>query len=145
MPFFNPNLYLPHRRHLKSYFKSFKRRKLRLLKNLSFQVSVSLSGYSSTYQSDYMIGKNNVIDDRPLPAAADRLGETMNSGSPQTQKSDIQEVNEDIHQTHKLYHFQNCGTVYMDSLNARGVRMENCGNHVPQFTCSWFFSPSFLI
>ena len=90
-----------------------------------------------------MIGKNNVIDDRPLPAAADRLGETMNSGSPQTQKSDFQEVNEDIRQTHKLYHFQNCGTVYMDSLNARGVRMENCGNHVPQFTCSWFFSPSF--
>ena len=105
-----------------------------------FKRSVSLSSYSSPFQLDYMIGNNNLIDDsdRPTPAAADRLGKTMNSGSPQMQKSDIQEVNgdEDIRQTHKQYHFQNCGAVYIDSLNARGVRMENCGNHVPQFTCS---------
>ena len=58
-----------------------------------------------------MVGKNTLINDRPPPAAADRLGKTMNSGSPQTQKSE----NEDISQTHKRYHFQNCGTVYMDS------------------------------
>ena len=85
-----------------------------------------------------MVGNNTLIDDkRPqAPAAADRLGKTIDSGSPQTQKCDIQDVNEDIRQIHKLYHFQNCGIVYMDSFNARGVRMENCGNHVPQVVCS---------
>ena len=85
-----------------------------------------------------MVGNNTLIDDKrhQAPAAADELGKTIDSGSPQTQKCDIQDVNEDIRQTHKLYHFQNCGIVYMDSFNARGVRMENCGNHVPQVVCS---------
>ena len=69
------------------------------------------------------------------PQAADpKVEKKTNSRSP-----DIQEINEDICQTHKIYQFQNCGTVYMDSLNARGVRMDNCGNNVPQVTCSLFF------
>ena len=83
-----------------------------------------------------MVGNNTLIDDRLSPAAVDRLEKIMVSGSPRTQKCDIQELNEDIRQTHKLYHFQNRGTVYMDSFNARGVSMENCGNHVPQVICS---------
>ena len=69
------------------------------------------------------------------PQAADpRVEKKPNPRSP-----DIQEINEDICQIHKIYQFQNCGTVYMDSLNARGVRMDNCGNNVPQVTCSSFF------
>ena len=62
---------------------------------------------------------------------------------------DIQEIDEDIRQTRKIYHFQNCGSVCMsvssDSFNARGVTMENCGNNlnIPQVTCSFsFFSSS---
>ena len=76
------------------------------------------------------------------PQAADlRIEKTTNPRSP-----DIQEINEDFRQTHKIYQFQNCGIVYMDSLNARGVRMENCDNNVPQVTCSLFFLLfSFLI
>ena len=54
--------------------------------------------------------------------------------------SDTQDINEDIRQTHKIYHFQNCGTVSVDSFNARGVTMENCGNTIPQVTCSSSFS-----
>ena len=77
--------------------------------------------------------------DRCSQAANPRLEKTTYSRSPQMQKSDVQEINEDIPQTHKIYHFQNCGTVYMDSFNARGVRMKNCGNNVPQVTCSLFF------
>ena len=53
--------------------------------------------------------------------------------------SEIQELNEDIRQTHKIYHFHNCGTVSLDSFNARGVRTENCGNNIPQVTCSFSF------
>ena len=122
---------------IKSYFKSVS---YVYWKTYPFKGLVSLSSYSSPYQS---VGKNTLIDDRPPPAAADRLGKTMNSGSPQSQKSDIQEENEDFSQTHKKYHFQNCGTVYMDS---RNVRMENCGNHIPQVTSSYLiFLVSFLI
>jgi hypothetical protein len=84
-----------------------------------------------------MVGRDTFIVDRTPQAADHKLEKTTHSKSPQTQKSDIQEINEDIHQTHKIYHFQNCGTVYMDSNNARGVRMENCGNNVPQVTCSF--------
>ena len=69
------------------------------------------------------------------PQAADpRVKKTTSPRSP-----DNQEINEDIRQTHKIYQFQNCGIVHMDSLNARGVRMENCGNSVPQVTCSFIF------
>ena len=84
-----------------------------------------------------------MVDGNTSSQAADpRLEKTTNFRS---QAPDIQEVNEDIHQTHKIYNFkfQNCGTVYMpvDSFNARGVRMDNCGNNVPQVTCSLSFSP----
>ena len=128
-------------KYKKSYFKRFKRRTLRLLlKNLSlqeFSLIVRLL-FTQPFGLD-MVGNNinnTLIDDSdmPPPGASDRLGKTMDSGSPLTQKYDVQEVNEDIRQTQ--YHFQNCGTVYMDSYNARGVRMENCGNHVPQVICS---------
>ena len=93
-----------------------------------------------------MVANNALIVDRPPSAAAEE--KTTNVLSPPSQivqKSDIQEINDDIHQTHKLYHFQNCGIVYMNSFNARGVRMENCGNHVPQVTCSFFFPRFFSI
>ena len=75
------------------------------------------------------------------PQAADlRVEKTTKPRSP-----DIQEINEDIRQTHKIYQFQNCGIVYMDSLNARGVSIENSGNNVPQVTCSFsFLLPSHL-
>ena len=126
---------------IKSYFKS--------VSYVYWKTYPSFQGFSLIVQLLFtlpvglVVGKNTLIDDRPPPAAADRLGKTMNSGSPQSQKSDIQEENEDISQTHKRYHFQNCGTVYMDS---RNVRMENCGNHIPQVTSSYLiFFVSFLI
>ena len=83
-----------------------------------------------------MVHRNTV--DRPPPDP--KLEKTMNSSD-----HDIQEVNEDIHQTHKIYHFQNCGTVCMsvDSFNTRGVRMKNCGNIIPQVTRSFSFFLSF--
>ena len=86
-----------------------------------------------------MVDSNTVIVDRS-PQAADpsfKLKNTTNSRS-----SDIQELlNEDNPQTRKIYYFQNCGTVYMpvDSFNARGVRMKDCGNNVSQVTCLLFF------
>ena len=83
---------------------------------------------------------NTVIVDRSQ-AADPSLKRTTNSRSP-----DMQELlNEDNPQTRKIYYFQNCGTVYMpvDSFNARGVRMKDCGNNVSQVTCSLicFLSP----
>ena len=91
-----------------------------------------------------MVNSNTVtIVDRSPQSADPSLKRTANSRSP-----DIQELNEDNRQTQRIYHFQNCGTVYMpvDSFNARGVRMENCSNNVPQTTCSLFFSSfSFLM
>jgi hypothetical protein len=86
-----------------------------------------------------MVDRNTVIVDRSPQAADPMLENITNPRSPQTQKCDIQEINEDNCQTHIIYHFQNCGTVNMDSFNARNVRMENCGNNVPQLTCSLFF------
>ena len=62
---------------------------------------------------------------------------TTDSRSPLTQKCTIQEINED-RQIHKIYHFENCGTIYLDSLNAHNVRMENCGNNMND-PCSLFF------
>ena len=72
---------------------------------------------------------NEVIVDRSPQAADFMLEKTTDSRSPGTQKCDIQEINEDNRQTHKIYH---CGTVNMNmnSFNARGIRMENCGNKV---------------
>ena len=92
------------------------------------------------------------VDDRSPHAADSMLEQTMNppSRSPAsgTQKCDIQEINEDNCQTHKIYQFQNCGavTLNIDSFRTRGVRMEHCGNKVPQVaTCSsLFFVRSFL-
>ena len=87
-----------------------------------------------------MVDSNTVILEKSPQAADSSLEKTKNSPSP--------DINEDIRQTHKIYHIQNCGTVYMpvDSFNARGVRMENCCNNVPQITCSlFFFSFSLLI
>ena len=86
----------------------------------------------------------NVDRSTRTQTADPRSEKTTNSrlGSP-----DIQEMNEDIRQTHKIY-FQNCGTVYMPvgSFNAQGVRMDNCNNNVPQVTCSLsFLSFSLLI
>jgi hypothetical protein len=52
--------------------------------------------------------------------------------------SDIQAMYEDDRQIYNIYHFQDCGTVYLNSFNARGVTMENCGNYIPQVTCSSF-------
>ena len=80
---------------------------------------------------------NTVIVDRSPQAADPSLKRTTNSRS-----SDMQELlNEDNPQTRKIYYFQNCGTVYMpvDSFNARGVRMKDCGNNVSQVTCLLFF------
>ena len=73
----------------------------------------------------------------PQSQTADSLEKTTNSRSPQMQEcdSDIQEIDKDYHQTSKIYQIQNCGTVYMESSNAHGVRMENCGNNVPQINC----------
>ena len=83
-----------------------------------------------------MIYRNTVESSLPDP----RLEKTMNSQSP-----DIEEMNENIrHQTHtgNIYHFHNCGAVSMsvDSFNAQGVRMEHCGNNIPQLNCSYSFS-----
>ena len=86
-----------------------------------------------------VVDRNTVIVDRSLQAADPRLEKTTDSRSPQTQKcNNIQEINEDNHQTHKIYHFENCGTVYMDSFNTHSVKMENCGNNTPKVTCSSF-------
>jgi len=50
----------------------------------------------------------------------------------QTKNGNIQETGEDNHQVHKIYHFHNCGVVYLDSHNTRNIAMEHCGNNVPQ-------------
>lgn len=87
---------------------------------------------------------NEVIVDRSPQAGDSMLEKTTNlrSESPGTQKCDTQVINEENCQTHKIC-FQNCDNVNlnMDSFNARGVRMENCGNRlgVPQVTISSSF------
>ncbi|KAF8809332.1 hypothetical protein BYT27DRAFT_6529201 [Phlegmacium glaucopus] len=40
------------------------------------------------------------------------------------------DIDEDRHKIHKIYHFHNCGTVYMDSLNSHSVTMDNCANNI---------------
>ena len=61
-------------------------------------------------------------------------------------RSQVRNDNEDIRQSQNIYHFQNCGTVCMsvDSFNAHGVRMENCGNYIPQVTCPYSYLYFFL-
>jgi hypothetical protein len=61
------------------------------------------------------------------------------------QKSNGQEIDEDDREVHKIYHFYNCGVVNVDSLNTRTITMENCGNYVPQVTCSSLFSLIFVL
>ena len=87
-----------------------------------------------------MIDRNTVNEDKSPLSADPSLEKATNSRSP-----DIQEINEDIRQTHKIYQFQNCGIVYMDSFNARGVKMENCGNDVAQVTCSLACPLTFIL
>ena len=86
----------------------------------------------------HMADRNTLIVDRSPLHAADPTN--FESRSPPMQKShDIQEIYEE--ETHRIYHFQNCGAVYINSCNAHGVRMENCSNNVPQVTtCSLFLS-----
>ena len=62
--------------------------------------------------------------------------------SPQMQYGNIQEIVDDNRPSleHKIYHFHNCRIA--DSFNTCTIRMENCGNKVPQVTqaiCSSFF------
>lgn len=84
-----------------------------------------------------------MVDRSPRPTDL-KLEKTSDSQS-QTQRCNIQEINEDNHdQTRKIYHFENCSTVYIDSLNAHDVRMENCGNNVSKVTCTLFFFFSFF-
>ena len=98
-----------------------------------------------------MVHSNTVIVNRS-PQTAERFEKTsnLNSQSPQMQKcaSDFQEIDDsedtgNHHQTRTIYQIQNCGTVYMDSFNVHGVRMENCSNNFPQVTCSLFFPSLF--
>ena len=93
------------------------------------------------------VDRNTVIVvDMSPQAVHQRLEKITDSLSPpspsRTQKCNIQEINEDNHhQTHKIYNFENCDTVYIDSLNAHNVRMKNCGNNditKVTSTCSLF-------
>ena len=93
-----------------------------------------VSSYTISYVSAHTdINTVTIIDQSQ---AADLRLEKMMNG-------DIQEVAEDDRQVHKICNFQpeNCGTVYVDSLNTASATMENCGNHVPQVTCSSHFCP----
>ena len=89
-----------------------------------------------------MVDRNTLVYTDLSPQATDPKSDmTLNFRPPQTLKCEIQEINEDNCQTHKI-NFQNCGTVNLniDSFNARGVKMRNCGNKVPQVTiCSSLF------
>ena len=85
-----------------------------------------------------MVDRDTVIVDLSPQAVDRRLEKITDSHSPETQKRNIQEIDEDKRLIRKIYHFKNCGTVYMDSLNAHDVRVKNCGNNVPNVTCSLF-------
>ncbi|KAF8801469.1 hypothetical protein BYT27DRAFT_7341959 [Phlegmacium glaucopus] len=64
--------------------------------------------------------------------ADQRLEKTTNS--PQMQSADIQAtLDEDVRQSPPI-HFQNHGTVYLNSFNTHSITMEDCANHVPQVT-----------
>ena len=100
---------------------------------------------SSRFSLLDVVSKITVTLNMP-PQTPNRLEKTTTSRSPQTH-DDIDSESEDNHKTHRIYQIQNCGTVYVDSSNAHGVRMENCSNNVPQVTCSLsylFFFPSRL-
>ena len=86
-----------------------------------------------------MVDSNTVIFEKSAQVPDSSLEKTTNSPPP--------DINKDIRQTHRIYHIQNCGTMYMpvDSFNAHGIRMENCGNNVPQITCLLFFFSFFSL
>jgi hypothetical protein len=66
------------------------------------------------------------------------------SSADPTRTDKKQEIDEDHDcQVHKVYHFYNC-VVHLDSQNTHTTTMENCGNHLPQVTCSSFFFFSFI-
>ena len=95
----------------------------------------TLSSYWYSASSD-MVDRDSLVNaDESPQATGPRSDNTTNFQPTQTrmQKYEIQEINEDNRQTHKIYHFQNCGTVNfnMDSFNTRTITMENCGNKVP--------------
>ena len=111
--------------------------------SLSFHWQL-LSGYTLQFRMD-MADRDTVIVDLSPQAADPRLKKITDSRSPETQKCNIQEIDEGKRITRKIFHFENCGTVYMDSLNAHNVKIKNCGNNVPNVTCLLFlsFSPHF--
>ena len=43
-------------------------------------------------------------------------------------------VSDDDNPVNRTYQFYNCQTVYMNSFNARGVKVKDSGNHFPQVT-----------
>ena len=103
-----------------------------------FSLSVQwqlLSGYALQGRMD----RDKVIVDFSPQAADPLLEKITGSRSPETQKCNIQEIDEGKRITRKIFHFENCGTVYMDSLNAHNVKIKNCGNNVPNVTCSLFY------
>ncbi|KAF8811960.1 hypothetical protein BYT27DRAFT_7183288 [Phlegmacium glaucopus] len=57
-----------------------------------------------------------------------KLKNTINSPQMQNGDLDTQMMNDG----QATYCFHNCGTVYVDSFNARNVKTENCGNYAPQ-------------
>ena len=92
------------------------------------------------------VDRNTVIVDKSPQAADPRLEETANTRSPQTQKCDIKDINEDNRQTHKTYCFQNCANVYIKPFNVHGFRKKIYADIV-RVTCSLiflFFSPLLL-
>ena len=128
-----------HRLHI---WKSSTRKKSPTFQGFSLSVQWQLlSGYALQGRTD----RDKVIVDLSPQAANFRLEKITDSRSPETQTCNIQEIDEDKRITCKIYHFESCGTVYMDSLNAHYVKIKNCGNNVPNVTCSLFlsFSPHF--
>ena len=102
-----------------------------------FSLSVQwqlLSGYALQGRMD----RDKVIVDFSPQAADPLLEKITGSRSPETQKCNIQEIDEDKRITCKIYH-------WVSLLNALYVKIKNCGNNVPSVTCSLFlsFSPHF--
>ncbi|KAF8811980.1 hypothetical protein BYT27DRAFT_6433619 [Phlegmacium glaucopus] len=78
---------------------------------------------------------STIVNQSPATGSATdpRLDKTANS--PQSNY----DVDEDGREIHKIYHFHNCGTVYVDARSSHRVTMENCANsNVRRVTCSSF-------
>ncbi|KAF8811968.1 hypothetical protein BYT27DRAFT_7208042 [Phlegmacium glaucopus] len=78
-----------------------------------------------------VVDTNTIVNVDQRSPADPRLEKIMNS--PQMQSAAIQAKDEDVHRSPPI-HFQNCGIVYLNSFNTRGIAMEDCGNHVSQVT-----------